>query len=128
MATTAQSNQGMNMFGMVVVAAAAGAIAGMLFAPKRGTEMRQDINRRVMDMTSKAEDQFAKGADTMKNKAQMAAEKTRVAISRTADKTKDTISDAADKTKSVADKAADATKDAADETAAQTRRHSNTSS
>ncbi len=42
-----------NMFNVAILAAAAGAVAALLFAPKRGTEMREDLKTKYNDMKSK---------------------------------------------------------------------------
>lgn len=120
--TRSYDNDNANTLSMVVLAAAVGALAGVLFAPKRGSEMREDINRRVNDLTNRAQDKASQGADAMSTKAQDVADKVRSSVSRTADKAQDAANDTAESTKDFADRAAEATKAAADETAAETKR------
>ncbi|HEX8226521.1 MAG TPA: YtxH domain-containing protein [Candidatus Saccharimonadales bacterium] len=105
-----------NVMGVALVAAAVGAAAGLLLAPKRGTEMRQDLKGKYNGMKNKTQDvahstrdKVTQGVDTAKSKIHMAADKT-------ADRTRDM----ADRTKDMADKASDKTKDAATKTAPET--------
>jgi gas vesicle protein len=116
MAQSSQQGQSMNTFGMVLAAAAAGAITALLLAPKKGSELREDIRGRAMDMQTKAQkkaeiarNKMNRSVDTAKNKAQDAA-----------DNVKATVNDAADKAKESADEAADNAKEANNKTAGRT--------
>lgn len=84
-------NQATNTAGLVMIAALAGAAAALLFAPKRGTEMREELKGRYNDMKSKSQ-----------STVQDTQEKTAEAVESAAQKVKDT----ADKSKDVADQAA----------------------
>lgn len=44
----------MNKLGVIVLAAAAGAVAGLLLAPKSGKETRQDLANKANEMKDKA--------------------------------------------------------------------------
>jgi gas vesicle protein len=97
-----KTGNGGNVVGAMMFAAALGAVVGMLFAPKRGTETREDLKNkyndaknRSQDMAMDARDRFNRGVDAARSK----------------------VGQAADKTKDVADKAADKAKDKADEAA-----------
>lgn len=58
MDTAAKAGSGMGMAFMM--GAAIGAISGLLFAPKSGREMRDDIKHKTDDMNSKAHDHIEK--------------------------------------------------------------------
>lgn len=102
-----------NMVGVALVAALAGAVTALLLAPKRGTEMREDLKGHMQKM---------------KQTSQNKVDQTRTKIADTADQIRDKVRDTTDKTadsaKSVADSARDKTKQAADEAAE--RAHSRT--
>lgn len=90
-----------NLMNVAVVAAMAGALAALLFAPKRGSEMREDIKGKYNDMMTKTqdtvEDAQAKVADTVESASSK--------VKDVADKAKDTADIAADKARrSKADK------------------------
>lgn len=118
MGHTAHDKQAANTMGMVILAAAAGALAALLFAPKRGEEMREDLNRKYNDMMRKTHD----SVDTAKDRVAETTETMRTKAHDVADRAKSTVDMAADKAKDAADKAADKAKDSADETAARARR------
>lgn len=90
---TAADKRSSNVMGVALVAAAVGAVAGLLLAPKRGTEMREDLKGRYNDMKSRtqatAEDvqtKLADGVETASSK-----------VKEVADKAKDTADEAAAK-------------------------------
>lgn len=110
---TDQQNKSSNTFGIVLLAAAAGALAGLLFAPKKGTETREDLRNQYNDMKNRtqdraqqARDQFSSGIDKVSSKASDVADKSREMVHKTADKAKDSADAAASKTKEASNKAA----------------------
>lgn len=116
MAHTAADRQLPNTLGLMIVAAAAGAVTALLLAPKRGSEMREDIRGRYNDAMNKAHTKVSEGAETMRSRAADVADKARSTVNRAADKTKDAADTAADKAKDTADTAASRTKSAASST------------
>jgi gas vesicle protein len=84
-----------NVAGIMLLAAAAGAVAGILFAPKSGEETRQELRTKYDGAKSK-----------MQDKAHMAKDK----LSKGVEAARSKVHDAADKAKDTADKTADATK------------------
>jgi gas vesicle protein len=86
-----------NVVGVALIAAAVGAVAGMLLAPKKGSETREDLMGKYNDA---------------KNKTQDTVNSTKDKLNRGVDAARGKVHDAADKTKDVADNAADKAKDA----------------
>ena len=64
-----------------LIGAAAGAIAGILFAPRSGKETRKIIGEKAKDYTEKGKETLSKGKEIAKEKihqtAQQIAEKTK---------------------------------------------------
>ena len=94
---------GTNLVGAVFLAAALGAVLGMLFAPKKGTETREEIRNRYYDMKHRAADgaadakeRFVRGVDAARSKVHMAADRTKDMTDQVADKTKEKMSDTDD--------------------------------
>jgi gas vesicle protein len=88
--------QAPNAMGMVILAAAAGALAALLLAPKKGTELQEDIRGRMNNMKNKAQNKMedtrekvGDGIETARSKAHDVADKAKSTVSSTADKTKD---------------------------------------
>jgi gas vesicle protein len=50
--------QGRNVLLSILVSAAAGAVAGILFAPDKGTKTRRDISKRGEEFAGMARDEF----------------------------------------------------------------------
>jgi gas vesicle protein len=94
-----------NHMGVVLLAAAAGAVAGMLFAPKKGTETREDLMNKYNGAKTKTRDSALDAKERVNRGVEAARSK---------------VHDAADNTKDAADKAADKTKDATAKTAPET--------
>ncbi|HEX8182330.1 MAG TPA: YtxH domain-containing protein [Candidatus Saccharimonadales bacterium] len=103
--TTGKSS---NSMGLVLIAAAAGAVAGLLFAPKRGIEMREDLKVRYNGAKNKSQD----AAENAREKVNQGVESVRSKAHNTADKTKDAADQTAEKVKNSTDKAADEAKTA----------------
>lgn len=104
--STDASRKQANTAGVVLLAAAAGAVAGLLFAPKRGVETREEIKGKYNDMMNKgqdtietAKDKVSQGVDTARSKVHIATDKTKEAVDKAADKTHEATDKAADKTK-----------------------------
>jgi gas vesicle protein len=55
-----------NTIGLMMAAAAAGALTALLLAPKRGTELREDMRMRAHLQQEK----MSQGVETMRTKAQ----------------------------------------------------------
>ncbi len=91
-----------NTFGVVLIAAAAGAVAGMLLAPKRGIDTRDELKNKYNDMKNKTQDR----AMTAKDKLDRGIEAARSKTHDVADKTKDIADEAARKSHKSADEAA----------------------
>ena len=83
-----------NLAGIMFLAAIAGAVAGILFAPKSGVDTRQEIRSKY---------------DGMKGKVQDKAHDAKDRLSKGVEAAKSKVHETADKAKDVADKAADAT-------------------
>lgn len=98
-----------NTAGMVLLAALAGAAAALLFAPKKGTETREDIKTRYNDMMTKTQSKVQDTQSKMAQTVSQASDKVKSAADRAAEKTKSVASQTADQTKSVADQADDTT-------------------
>lgn len=88
-----------NTLAVVMLAGAIGAVVGMLMAPKRGSEMREELIDKYFDT---------------KNRAQNNVESAKSKAAETMDAAKDKVHDVADKAKEVVDRSADKTTDAAD--------------
>lgn len=89
---TATDKQAGNMMGVAIVAATIGAVAALLLAPKRGSEMRDDLKGRYRDIKHKAKTK----ADDMEDKVSEGVEEARSKAKDTVDKAKDKIDDMAD--------------------------------
>lgn len=50
--------EGKNVLITMLISAAAGAVAGVLFAPDKGSKTRQEISRRSRDFRNMARDEF----------------------------------------------------------------------
>lgn len=95
--------------GIALIAAAAGAVAGMLLAPKKGVDMRDDLKVRYNDMKFKTQDSAENTKDSMVDSVDNArstvhdvVDKVSHAADKAADKTKDSVARAADYTKNTA--------------------------
>ncbi len=86
-----------NVVGVALIAAAVGAVMGLLLAPKKGAETREDLMGKYNDV---------------KNKTQDTVQSTRDKLNRGVDAARGKVHEAADKTKDVADHAADKAKEA----------------
>lgn len=101
--------------GVVLIAAAAGAIAGLLFAPKRGAETREDLKDKYnevknmsQDVAETARDKVNKGVETLRTKVHDTADKSEDAADKTLDKSaekaKTAVSRIADDVQSTAER------------------------
>jgi gas vesicle protein len=117
MAHTASHGNNTNAFGMVMIGAMAGALAALLFAPKKGTEMRDDIKDRYTDVMTKSQDTMTTARDKMRT----ATDRFRSKTHDMADDAKDMADDMAESAKDAVDKTADKTDRMMDETATSTR-------
>lgn len=86
------------MFGVALIAAAVGAVVGLLFAPKRGTETRDDIVGKYKNMQTKARDtastaksKVGEGVDAARTKVHDATDRAKKEIDNAADEAKDTL-------------------------------------
>lgn len=76
-------------FSIFVIGSALGAIAGLLFAPKKGEEMREDIKRRTDDLMKQGRDAY----DTQREKITSAIETGKTSAGEKADNIRDRIED-----------------------------------
>lgn len=88
-------NQVSNTVGLVMIAALAGAAAALLFAPKKGTDIRDELKGKYKDMTNRSQET----AEDMKDKAAAAVESASTRAKRSADKAKDAADQANEKAK-----------------------------
>ena len=86
--------QSSNGLGIVLLAAAVGTVAGLLFAPKRGTETREELKNKYNGVKNKTQD----GAMDAKDRLNRGVEAARSKVHLAADKSKDIADKAADKT------------------------------
>lgn len=93
-----------NIVGPMMVAAALGAVIGMLYAPKRGTDTREelmnrynDVKNKSQDMAMDARDRITRGVDAARNKVETVADKTKDVADKAAGKAKSKADDVADK-------------------------------
>ncbi len=105
-----------NTAGLVVFAALAGAAAALLFAPKKGTEMREEIKGRYSDAMTRTQTKVQNAQSKVAESVSSASDRVKTAADKAADKTKSVATQAADQTKTVADQATDQTKTVADQT------------
>lgn len=80
MTATASAQKNPNMAGAIMFAALAGAVAGMLMAPKKGSETRSDIKLKMNEVKQKTRDQIEmakKKAHDMKEASKHKAEETK---------------------------------------------------
>lgn len=75
-----------SLIGIALVAMSAGIVAGMLLAPKRGREMREDIMTRYNGMKIKAQDKAAKAKDKLSQTIDTARDKAKDVADKSADK------------------------------------------
>jgi len=61
------SSDGLKVVGALVIGAAAGAALGILFAPKKGSETRQDIADNAKKMTKNLKNKFQGQVDDLKD-------------------------------------------------------------
>ncbi|WP_445454662.1 YtxH domain-containing protein [Flavobacterium sp. 25HG05S-40] len=61
------SNDALKVVGALVIGAAAGAALGILFAPKKGSETRQDIADNAKKMTKNLKNKFQGQVDDLKD-------------------------------------------------------------
>lgn len=81
-------NQASNTFGLVMIAALAGAAAALLLAPKKGTDMRDELKGRLNDMKVRSHETNSNAQSKIADTAEAASRK---------------VKDMADKSKEVAD-------------------------
>lgn len=99
---TTRAEQSMSMFGVVTLAATAGAIIGLLYAPRKGSETRDQIRLKMRETKLRSQDTI----ETTKTKAQTGIDK----IKRKTDETSQDISDKVTEARSqVEDTVAEAT-------------------
>lgn len=60
--------EGGNVLKSILISAAAGAIAGILFAPDKGTKTRKEISKRGKDFADLARDEFEEFMDYTRKK------------------------------------------------------------
>jgi gas vesicle protein len=90
----AAANQGANLLGLALFAAAIGALAGVLFAPKAGTETREDLRNKYTDMKGKAQTTAHDAKDRMKSGIEAARHKVHRTTDTAADMTQEAINKA----------------------------------
>jgi len=66
------SNNGLKVVGALVLGAAAGAALGVLFAPKKGSDTRQEIADNAKKMSKKLKNKFQGQVDDLKNQVEKA--------------------------------------------------------
>ena len=99
------SGNTMKIVGALVVGAAAGAALGVLFAPKKGSETRQDIADNAKKMSKNLKNKFQGQVDDLKNQVSKAEKFLQDNVSNA----KEAIADRTDSFKnSVEDRVADA--------------------
>ena len=116
------SDKSSNVFGVAVVAAAIGAVVGLLMAPKSGEETRAELRTKLDDMKQKSNEAATTARDKVTQKADAARDK----VHQMTDKTREKVNDVADKADDAADKQAETAKARADEAVARNRRRTNT--
>ena len=100
------TGKGKNVMGVALVAAAVGAAAGLLLAPKRGVDTREELKNKYNGMKNKTQDAAHSARDKVNQGVETARDKVHSVTDRAADKTKDVTEKAADKTKSATAKTA----------------------
>lgn len=75
MSGSATAQKPNNMTGALMIAALAGVAAGVLFAPKKGSETRADIKNKVEEAKVKSREQAAMAQERAQKMAQTAKEK-----------------------------------------------------
>ena len=124
--------RGGSVFGAFLLGGLIGAVLGLLFAPRPGTETREMLTERANDYWGQAGDMYATGVDkvsevvdtgkvTANEKSEQLREKIDEArsrlqeqVARSAEVAKDKLTDAAPAVKDVVDKAAEGTKSGVD--------------
>jgi gas vesicle protein len=92
---------GAGVAGVVIAAAAIGAVAGILLAPKKGSETRADIKQKVKETKSKSKAKL----ESVKHKAHDSAEDVKDKAQDAIDKASGKAQDKADDIKLAAEKA-----------------------
>lgn len=104
--TASHGQQTSSAFGLMMLGAMAGALAALLFAPKKGTEMRDDLRNRYNDTMDKTNARM----DVARDKMRTAADKLRAKTHETADAAKDAADRSADNTERLLDETESSTK------------------
>ncbi len=86
-----------NTAGLVLLAALAGATAALLFAPKKGTETREEIKGRYNDMMTRTQTKVGDAQSKVAEKVSAASDKVKTMADQTASKTKTLADKANDK-------------------------------
>ena len=95
----------------ILFGAAAGVIAGVLTAPRSGSETREQLRAKAQETKGRAKDQLATQKKIATEKIDHTIEKSKQVVGRAADSTRDTIDKVADKAKQATDKAKTAAQD-----------------
>ena len=86
----ARAEQSMSMFGVMTVAAVAGAITALLFAPRKGSETREQIRLKMHQAKMRSQDTM----DAAKSKAQESIDKVKRTTDEKAEDASDMIAEA----------------------------------
>lgn len=89
MSHTMEHKQSSNTMGVVVLAAVAGAAAALLFAPKKGTEMRSELKGRYQDTMTRTQQKAKEAQSTASDKLTRAQDKVHSMTSKAQDKAQD---------------------------------------
>lgn len=86
----ARAEQSMSLFGVMTLAAMAGAVTALLFAPRKGSETREQIRLKMHEAKTRSHDTM----DTAKAKAQEGVDKIKRTTDEKAEEASDMITEA----------------------------------